>query len=184
MFGASLPLPPSPWTTPPPPLLPPLPPIVQRPQRYFTPTQRIAMNQTPTTIATILLTTSAISILPLFPLQTLRSALSFRVGLLTLFHPCFTTNHQHLMVLIRQFILKRCYLFFGRSSASVSDAWCMPFVPSLPTSMPASCAHGPTAVGDSAASRQASSGPSLGEFQHLPWSHGTLRRRPAAYGAR
>ncbi len=138
--------------------------IVQHPQRYFTPSRRIPTNQSPATIVAFLLTTAGIT-LPLFLLLTLRTAVSFHVGLFTLFHPWLAANHLYLMALIPHFILKLCFLFFERSSASVSEAWFMPFVLSLPTSM-------------------LSSGPTLKESQYSPWSHCTLRRRPGAYTAR
>ena len=97
--------------------------IVLHPQRYFNPTWRIATHRTPAAIATLLLATAAISSLPFFLLLTLRTAVSFHAGLLTLFHPWLATNHLHLMARVRHFILKFSFLFFERSSASISDAW-------------------------------------------------------------
>jgi len=59
----------------------------------------------------------------LFLLLTLTDCRSFHAGLLTLFHPWLATNHLHLMARVHYFILKLCFLFFERSSASISDAW-------------------------------------------------------------
>jgi len=156
-------------------------PIFRHPKRCLNLTRRISTSQTPATTVSFPLITAAIS-LPLFLLLTLRTAVSFHVGLLALFHPWLATNHLHLMARVRHLILKRCFVFFDRSSVSVLDAWVMPFVLSPPASTLASCAHGPTAAGVLAASRRASTGPKLGKSQ--PWSHCALRQRPAAYRAR
>jgi hypothetical protein len=130
------------------------------PQIFFTPTRRIASSPTPATFVTFLLATAAIN-LPIFLLLTMW----FPLGLLALFHPWLAVNHPHLMALILHFILKRCFLIFKRSLASVSDAWSVPLAPSLPTSM-------------------LSSGPAPGESQHAPCSLCALRRRPGAQRAR
>jgi hypothetical protein len=94
-----------------------LPPIVQHPQRCLTSTRRIPTRRTLATTVAFLLPTAGIS-LPLFLLLTMW----FPVGLLALLHPWLAANHLHLMALILHFILKNCFLFFERSSASISDA--------------------------------------------------------------
>ena len=125
----------------------------------FTPTRRPAINRSPAKIVAFLLKTAAFG-LPFFLLLTVRAVdvVLFHAALLALCHQWLATNRLHSMAPMRHFILAHFLSFFERSLATVSDAWFVSFVPSLPTSMRALCLPGPTSFGVLAAQGQASSG--------------------------